>query len=118
MELKITKFRPEYANAASTHPFGLRVHEVVKLARQQMARLLNCEPQEFIFTSGATEAINLAMKGMVESYASRDKHIVTVQTEHSAVLDVCRHLETQGCEVTFLPVQHDGRLLSSAWYWS
>ena len=100
----------EYANAASTHPFGLRAHEAVKLARQQMAQLLGCEPQEFIFTSGATEAINLAMKGVAESYASRGKHIVTVQTEHSAVLDVCRFLETQGCEVTYLPVQPDGLL--------
>jgi len=100
----------EYANAASTHPFGLRAHEAVKLARQQMSQLLGCEPQEFIFTSGATEAINLSMKGVVESYASRGKHIVTVQTEHSAVLDVCRYLETQGCEVTYLPVQPDGLL--------
>ena len=100
----------EYANAASTHPFGLRAHEAVKLARQQMAQLLGCEPQEFIFTSGATEAINLAMKGVAESYASRGNHIVTVQTEHSAVLDVCRYLETQGCEVTYLPVQPDGLL--------
>lgn len=100
----------EYANAASTHPFGLRAHEAVKLARQQMSQLLGCEPQEFIFTSGATEAINLSMKGVVESYASRGKHIVTVQTEHSAVLDVCRYLETQGCEVTYLPVQNDGLL--------
>jgi len=100
----------DYANAASTHPFGLRAHEAVKLARQQMAQLLGCEPQEFIFTSGATEAINLAMKGVAESYASRGKHIITVQTEHSAVLDVCRYLETQGCEVTCLPVQPDGLL--------
>ena len=100
----------EYANAASTHPFGLRAHEAVKLARQQMSRLLGCEPQEFIFTSGATEAINLAMKGVAESYASRGKHIITVQTEHSAVLDVCRYLETQGCEITYLPVQPDGLL--------
>ena len=70
----------EYSNAASTHPFGLRAHEAVKLARQQVAQLLGCEPTELIFTSGATEAINLSMKGVVESYASRGKHIVTVQT--------------------------------------
>jgi len=100
----------EYANAASTHPFGLRAHEAVKLARQQVAKLLGCEPTELIFTSGATEAINLAIKGVVENYASRGKHIVTVQTEHTAVLDVCRYLETQGCEVTYLPVQSDGLL--------
>jgi len=100
----------EYANAASTHPFGLRAHEAVKLARQQMSQLLGCEPQELIFTSGATEAINLAIKGVAESYAGRGRHIVTVQTEHTAVLDVCRYLETQGCEVTYLPVQPDGLL--------
>jgi len=100
----------EYANAASTHPFGLRAHEAVKLARQQVSQLIGCEPQELIFTSGATEAINLSIKGVVDSYASRGKHIVTVQTEHSAVLDVCRYLETQGCEVTYLPVQPDGLL--------
>ncbi|AMR28259.1 cysteine desulfurase IscS [Hymenobacter psoromatis] len=100
----------EYANAASTHPFGLRAHEAVKLARQQVAQLLSCEPTELIFTSGATEAINLAIKGVADSYASRGRHIVTVQTEHTAVLDVCRYLETQGCEVSYLPVQPDGRL--------
>ena len=110
LEVMMPFLTDEYANAASTHPFGLRAHEAVKLARQQMAQLLGCEPQEFIFTSGATEAINLAMKGVAESYASRGKHIVTVQTEHSAVLDVCRFLETQGCEVTYLPVQPDGLL--------
>lgn len=110
LEAMMPFFTEEYANAASTHPFGLRAHEAVKLARQQVSQLLGCEPQELIFTSGATEAINLAVKGVVESYASRGKHIVTVQTEHTAVLDVCRYLETQGCEVTYLPVQPDGLL--------
>ena len=103
-------FTEDYANAASTHPFGLRAHEAVKLARQQVAQLLGCEKEELVFTSGATEAINLAIKGVAESYASRGRHIVTVQTEHTAVLDVCRYLETQGCEVTYLPVQPDGLL--------
>lgn len=110
LEVMMPFLTDEYANAASTHPFGLRAHEAVKLARQQVAQLLGCEPQEFVFTSGATESINLAMKGVVESYANRGKHIVTVQTEHSAVLDVCRFLETQGCEVTYLAVQPDGLL--------
>ena len=100
----------EYANAASTHPFGVRAHEAVKLARQQVAALLGCETHELVFTSGATEAINLAIKGVVENYANRGKHIVTVQTEHTAVLDVCRYLEAHGCEVTYLPVQPDGLL--------
>jgi cysteine desulfurase len=99
-----------YANAASTHPFGISAHEAVKTARQQLADLLNCETHELVFTSGATEAINLAIKGVAENYQNRGKHIVTVQTEHKAVLDVCGHLETRGFEVTYLPVQQDGLL--------
>jgi cysteine desulfurase len=110
LEVMMPFLTEEYANAASTHPFGLRAHEAVKTARQQVAKLLGCEPTELIFTSGATEAINLAIKGVVENYADRGKHIVTVQTEHTAVLDVCRYLEERGCEVTYLPVQADGLL--------
>ncbi len=99
-----------YANAASTHPFGVSAHEAVKTARQQAADLLGCETHELVFTSGATEAINLAIKGVAENYqrkgsARRTGHIVTVQTEHKAVLDVCGYLETSGFEVTYLPVQ-------------
>lgn len=108
LEVMMPFLTEEYANAASTHPFGLRAHEAVKLARQQVAALLGCETHELVFTSGATEAINLAIKGVVDNYASRGKHIVTVQTEHTAVLDVCRYLEAHGCEVTYLPVQPDG----------
>lgn len=99
-----------FANAASTHPFGVSAHEAVKKARQQVANLLNCETHELVFTSGATEAINLAIKGVAENYLTRGKHIVTVQTEHKAVLDVCHYLETRGYEVTYLPVQPDGLL--------
>ena len=97
-----------FANAASTHPFGVSAHEAVKTARQQLADLLRCEPHELVFTSGATEAINLAIKGVCEKSDSTRKHIVTVQTEHKAVLDVCQYLETRGYEVTYLPVQPDG----------
>lgn len=104
-----------FANAASTHPFGVSAHEAVKTARQQVADLLGCETHELVFTSGATEAINLAIKGVVENYQSLGKHIVTVQTEHKAVLDVCGYLEKHGrfgdpIEVTYLPVQPDGLL--------
>lgn len=109
-----------YANAASTHPFGVSAHEAVKTARQQVADLLGCETHELVFTSGATEAINLAIKGVAENYLTKESdrrtgHIVTVQTEHKAVLDVCGYLETQGrfgapIEVTYLPVQPDGLL--------
>jgi cysteine desulfurase len=99
-----------YANAASTHPFGVSAHEAVKTARQQVADLLVSETHEVVFTSGATEAINLAIKGVVENYQHRGKHIITVQTEHKAVLDVCDYLERHGCEVTYLPVLPDGLL--------
>ncbi|TAE27108.1 MAG: cysteine desulfurase [Cytophagales bacterium] len=94
-----------FANAASTHPFGVGASEAVKRARQQLADLLRCEPHELVFTSGATEAINLAMKGVCERADPTRKHIVTVQTEHKAVLDVCAYLETRGFEVTYLPVE-------------
>jgi cysteine desulfurase len=100
----------QFANASSTHPFGLSASEAVKKARQQVADLLGCDVHELVFTSGATEAINLAIKGVAEHYQTRGKHIVTVQTEHSAVLDVCRYLEKRGFEVTYLPVQPDGLL--------
>ena len=104
-----------FANASSTHPFGVSAHEAVKRARQQVADLLSCETHELVFTSGATEAINLAIKGVAESYAHkasdrRSGHIVTVQTEHKAVLDVCHYLETRGFTVTYLPVQANGLL--------
>ena len=100
-----------FANAASTHPFGVGAHEAVKTARQQVADLLHCEPHELVFTSGATEAINLANKGVFENYSGNgSKHVVTVQTEHKAVLDVCGYLESRGFEVTYLPVQPDGLL--------
>ncbi len=110
LEAMMPYLTDEYANAASTHPFGLRASDAVKVAREQLATLLGCGTQELVFTSGATEAINLAIKGVAESYTNRGKHIVTVQTEHSAVLDVCRYLETKGYEVTYLPVQPDGLL--------
>jgi cysteine desulfurase len=90
-----------FANASSTHAFELIASEAVKNARQQMADLIGAEIHEIVFTSGATEAINLAIKGVAENYATKGKHIITVQTEHSAVLDVCKYLETKGFEVSF-----------------
>lgn len=96
----------EYANASSTHPFGVGASEAVKRARQQVGDLLHGEPHEIIFTSGATEAVNLAIKGVAERYGTDAKrHIITVQTEHKAVLDVCGYLETRGFSITYLPVQ-------------
>ena len=99
-----------FANASSTHAFGLSANDAVKNARQQVADLIGSQPHEIVFTSGATEAINLAIKGIAENYASKGKHIVTVQTEHSAVLDVCKYLKTKGFDITFLPVQSDGMI--------
>lgn len=99
-----------FANAASTHRFGVSAHEAVKKSRQQIADLIGADTHEIIFTSGATEAINLAIKGVAEAYFDKGKHIITVSTEHSAVLDTCKYLETKGFEVTYLPVQSDGLL--------
>jgi len=98
----------EFANANSTHLFGVTAYEAVKTARMQVADLIGSEAHEIIFTSGSTEAINLGIKGVAENYFIKGKHIVTVVTEHSAVLDTCRHLETKGYEVTYLSVTTDG----------
>jgi cysteine desulfurase len=98
----------EFANANSTHQFGVNAYEAVKYARGQVAELIGAEAHEIVFTSGSTEAINLAIKGVAENYQSKGKHIVTVATEHSAVLDSCHYLETKGFEITYLPVKSDG----------
>lgn len=100
----------EFANASSAHHFGLGAHEAVKKARRQVADILGAEPHEIVFTSGATEAINLAIKGVAEHYNSKGKHIITVETEHSAVIDTCRYLESKGYRITFLPVKPDGMI--------
>jgi cysteine desulfurase len=98
----------EFANANSTHQFGVFAHEAVKLARKQVAELINAEPYEIVFTSGATEAINIAIKGIAENYKEKGKHIITVCTEHSAVLDTCKYLATTGYEITYLNVNKEG----------
>ncbi|CCG53721.1 Putative DNA sulfur modification protein DndA [Flavobacterium indicum GPTSA100-9 = DSM 17447] len=97
-----------FANANSTHQFGVGAYNAVKEARKQVAEIIGAETNEIVFTSGATEAINLAIKGVAESYSDKGKHIITVETEHSAVLDTCKFLETKGFEVTYLPVQKNG----------
>lgn len=98
----------EFANANSTHQFGVHAYEAVKSARVQVSELIGAEAHEIVFTSGSTEAINLAIKGVAENYNSKGKHIVTVSTEHSAVLDTCQYLERKGFEVTYLSVKSDG----------
>lgn len=97
-----------FANASSTHHFGITANEAVKKARIQVADLIGAEENEIIFTSGSTEAINIALKGVAENYSAKGKHIVTVSTEHYAVLDTCKHLERKGYEVTYLPVSSFG----------
>ena len=96
-------------NAASrNHPFGWQAEEAVEYAREQIADLINADPKEIIFTSGATESDNLAIKGVFEMYASKGNHIITVKTEHKAVLDACKKVEKLGGEVTYLDVLPDG----------
>jgi cysteine desulfurase len=97
-----------FANSSSTHHFGQNINEKVKQAREQIAYFINAEPNELIFTSGATEAINIAIKGVAESYSNKGKHIITVSTEHKAVLDTCKDLERKGFEVTYLTVKSNG----------
>jgi cysteine desulfurase len=102
-------FTEKFGNAASrTHVFGWEAEEAVEMAREQVARLIGAEPKEVVFTSGATEADNLALKGVAEAYASKGNHIITVVTEHKAVIDTCHHLERLGHDITWLPVDDRG----------
>jgi cysteine desulfurase len=102
-------FTEHFGNAASrNHVFGWQAEEAVEKARKQVADLIGANAKEIIFTSGATESNNLAIKGVAEMYAEKGNHIITAATEHKAVLDTCKHLEKQGRRVTYLPVQGDG----------
>lgn len=94
--------------ASSSHSYGWEAEEAVEGARAEVAKLLNADPREIVWTSGATESDNLAIKGAAAFYASRGKHIITVKTEHKAVLDTCHELERQGFEVSYLDVRNDG----------
>lgn len=109
LEAMMPYFTEHFGNAASRHhPFGWEAEEGVEYARTQVAKLIGADPKEIIFTSGATEADNLAIKGVFEMYATKGNHIITVNTEHKAVLDTCKHIEKLGGEVTYLTVNHEG----------
>jgi len=109
LDAMLPYFVEKFGNAASrSHPFGWVGEEAVDYAREQVAKLIGADPKEIIFTSGATEADNLALKGVFEMYASKGNHIITATTEHKAVLDTCKHIEKLGGQVTYLQVQPDG----------
>jgi cysteine desulfurase len=108
LEAMLPFLKDNFANTSSTHYFGQTINESVYQARKQIADFINADSNELIFTSGATEAINIALKGVAESYSSKGKHIITVSTEHKAVLDTCKDLERKGFEVTYLLVKKNG----------
>jgi cysteine desulfurase len=111
VEAMLPYFTEKYGNAASrNHEFGWKAEEAVENGRADVARLIHATPREIVFTSGATESINLALKGVAEAHRGKGNHIITQATEHKAVLDTCKHLEKYGVEVTYLPVEKDGRI--------
>jgi len=109
VEAMLPYFTNHFGNAASrNHPFGWAAEGAVDKAREQIANLIGADPREIIFTSGATEADNLGIKGVAEMYKRKGNHIITLETEHKAVLDACKKLEKEGCEVTYLKVARNG----------
>ena len=109
LEAMMPYFTYKFGNPHSrSHSYGWEAEEGVEKARAQIAKLIGADEKEVIFTSGATESNNLAIRGVAEFYKERKNHIVTTVTEHKCVLDTCRHLEQNGFEVTYLPVQKNG----------
>ena len=108
LEVMLPYFTEIYGNASSNHDFGKRAKEAIEKSRNQVSEIIKADKSEIIFTSGATESINLALKGYVESNYDKGNHIITVKTEHKAVLSTCEYLETKGIEVTYLDVDKEG----------
>src|SRR5467141_1091902 len=109
LEAMMPYFTSTFGNAASrNHSFGWEAEEAVEKARKQVADLIGANAKEIVFTSGATESDNLALKGVAEMYAEKVYHIITAATEHKAILDTCKRLEKHGVRVTYLPVQTNG----------
>lgn len=111
LEIMLPYFSETFGNAASrSHAFGWRAEEATEKGREQIARIVGASPKEIIFTSGATESDNLALIGVAEMYREKGNHIITTPIEHKAVLDTCKYLETKGFDVTYLPVDKNGRV--------
>ena len=111
LSVMLPYFTERFGNpSTNSHVYGWEAGAAVKQARLAIAQIINASPEEIVFTSGATEANNLAIKGVAEAYFNEGKHIITVATEHRAVLDPCKYLETLGFKVTYLPVQSNGLL--------
>src|SRR5881394_3253076 len=111
VEAMVPYFTEHFGNAASrNHPFGWEAEEAVEKARKQVADLIGANAKEIVFTSGATESDNLAIKGVAEMYREKGNHIITAVTEHKAIIDTCKGLEKDGFRVTYLAVQKDGRI--------
>src|ERR1700758_4860714 len=109
LETMLPYFSNLFGNAASkTHAMGWQAEAAVEIARKQVSGLIGCEDNEIVFTSGSTKACNLAIKGVFEKYQSRGNHIITIATEHKAVLDTCAALEKKGAEITYLSVNPEG----------
>ncbi len=114
LEVMLPCYTDEFGNASSrNHPFGWKADELVENARKQIADLIGASAKEIIFTSGATESDNLAIKGVAEMYGEKGNHIITATTEHKAVLDACKKLEQKGYEVTYLPVDSNGLITAN-----
>ena len=111
LQAMLPYLQDKYGNASSTtHAFGWVADEAVRLAAERIAASWQVDPAELVFTSGATESINLALKGVYHRYGTKGRHIITQQTEHKAVLDTCAHLEKLGAEITYLAVDNNGRI--------